>query len=1380
MSMQFNTGPYFDDFDPANNFYRVLFKPGYAVQARELNQLQSILQHQISSTANHLFQKNSIVIPGGTVLNTAADILSIEGVGDPSVLVGQTITNASSFDFTDDSTLQDFITAVILGYRLPSETEPAALYIKYFKSGVENNVIRTKFNAGETLRTVGPTLLTFNVHPTFGASIGKVATISEGTFYTKEIFVDCRSQSVIIERDRETLTNCIVGLQITETIVTSDDDESLLDNANGAPNQYAPGADRYKIDLILTRVDINTPIDDDKFIKLMVVESDVVTYLNNTTQYAELMKTLARRTYDANGNFIVRGLNTSVVQSALEDTVQFNVSAGKCYLGGYEYNQISMRSIPVTKPRDENYQVQMPDVNTYTSGMTFMYTAGGAYAKEIPDNNTLVQFLDAEPESDSPRVIGYGVFKYMQYYSGTIGSTDVYKMFFDYISIEKGYDISDVGGVRVVSAEEGVAVLHQLRVSNVTGTFDVGNTLQSTTELLQTGLIYAVSPGNIYVIKTTSNPVPNTDTVRDGTTEANATRRSTFVSNYTNNFIPMIRVDSDTIKTLYKNNEPSLSYSYVRKDVFTFPEEGDYEILTSLGENDTFEDFSSADYFAFVVTPGSEGFVDLGDGALQIIESGKKYRITIGSGSPLIGTTAWVYSTINSTKIAEAPKAVPPPVTIQIATPSKSWMALGHQDVTEVIKVVDGKTYVVNNGVYDGDAYTMTYTATAAHGLSVGNTVVVTNMASVENPTGAFNSGYNGRFVVSSIPVDEETELPSTTKFTVTVGEAYIDPGTFSSSGIVAVPANINTDVDITSRYYFDTGSTANNHGTGLIKLKKNATQPSGQIAVQYRYYSTGNGGYVSVDSYQTGEDLSYIGRIRDIYDSRKQPISVRNYIDFRSTTSKYFFKNIGSILAGSKVLVLKDLNLSALQSDLTSTLSVKRYVVGPSHDNSQVEIETIKFNPATGNTEVHLVDTAPTSASGIFYIGLNGATLSLADTTAGAKVFAFPKDSTRISYSYVKFKPKQVMVFVNRTTDVLEVTSEEVNSISDVFAVRRNEFKLPLAYMYMKPYTVTLSDVEITRFDNPVYQMLDIHNIKQRVDRTEYYTSLALGQDIERAIIDANNENFDQSSRGFWNENFMSSSTQDTQSDDFQCTVYDRSYAAPGTVTRTISLQVASDNSTTWQQTGTNITLPYTEVRAFGNDLSSRSNNLNPFNVINWSGKLSLNPSIDNWIDTTLAPTITSINTISVAPSVTVNNITEVTNVTNVTNTTEIVNVTNVTEVTNITNTTIITEPPPVLPPPPIEEIITEVDVISARWGPDSRGGSHSITFTWRTNTGRTGRVNTDSHLAPMLTSIGGNPNGIDGTYAKSLINKPYNSTGAKEYLHVGTHFDQKSPSNW
>ena len=56
-----NQAPYFDDYDAEKQFYRVMFKPGYAIQARELTQLQSILQNQVESFGDNIFKEGSIV-----------------------------------------------------------------------------------------------------------------------------------------------------------------------------------------------------------------------------------------------------------------------------------------------------------------------------------------------------------------------------------------------------------------------------------------------------------------------------------------------------------------------------------------------------------------------------------------------------------------------------------------------------------------------------------------------------------------------------------------------------------------------------------------------------------------------------------------------------------------------------------------------------------------------------------------------------------------------------------------------------------------------------------------------------------------------------------------------------------------------------------------------------------------------------------------------------------------------------------------------------------------------------------------------------------------------------------------------------------------------
>ena len=65
----FNVQPYYDDYDALKKFYKILFRPAYAVQARELTQLQTIFQNQIGNFGEHIFKDGSMVIPGTITVN---------------------------------------------------------------------------------------------------------------------------------------------------------------------------------------------------------------------------------------------------------------------------------------------------------------------------------------------------------------------------------------------------------------------------------------------------------------------------------------------------------------------------------------------------------------------------------------------------------------------------------------------------------------------------------------------------------------------------------------------------------------------------------------------------------------------------------------------------------------------------------------------------------------------------------------------------------------------------------------------------------------------------------------------------------------------------------------------------------------------------------------------------------------------------------------------------------------------------------------------------------------------------------------------------------------------------------------------------------------
>ena len=100
MTINFNVDPYYDDFDASKNYHRILFKPGVAVQARELTQSQTILQNQISSFADNIFKQNSPVTGGQVTTNFNCYYVKLQSTYnnvsiDVTQFDGLLLTNAS-------------------------------------------------------------------------------------------------------------------------------------------------------------------------------------------------------------------------------------------------------------------------------------------------------------------------------------------------------------------------------------------------------------------------------------------------------------------------------------------------------------------------------------------------------------------------------------------------------------------------------------------------------------------------------------------------------------------------------------------------------------------------------------------------------------------------------------------------------------------------------------------------------------------------------------------------------------------------------------------------------------------------------------------------------------------------------------------------------------------------------------------------------------------------------------------------------------------------------------------------------------------------------------------------------------------------------------
>jgi hypothetical protein len=382
-----NVAPYFDDFDPANDFHRVLFKPGYPVQARELTTLQSILQNQIEKFGQHFFKEGAKVIPGNTGytqlyygIQLQNTYLGVPVAAYAEQLVGTKITGETSG-----------VSAVVDKVLLPEDSERGnlTLYINYLNSSTTNNSTQV-FSDGENLtcnQIIASGLLgnsSIAAGSPFATTIGNEAAVTgsafqiqEGVYFIRGTFVNVNTETLILDQYGDT-PNYRVGLFVQEEIVNADADETLNDNSQGFNNYSAPGADRLKISVSLFKKPL-TDYDDNQFVELSIIEDGNIKSqtrrgdLGGGPGYKDWTDILARRTYAESGDYYVKAFDLSVHESLnngrgnrgvynvgqltsggqipTDDLALYKFSPGRAFVRGYDVDVASTTFIDVPKPR---------------------------------------------------------------------------------------------------------------------------------------------------------------------------------------------------------------------------------------------------------------------------------------------------------------------------------------------------------------------------------------------------------------------------------------------------------------------------------------------------------------------------------------------------------------------------------------------------------------------------------------------------------------------------------------------------------------------------------------------------------------------------------------------------------------------------------------------------------------------------------------------------------------------------------------------------------------------------------------------------------------------------------------------------------------------
>ena len=111
---------YRDFYEDGDNYYRVLFNSGRALQARELNEAQTIIQEEIARFGRNIFREGALVKPGGSTIDNSLEYIRLS---DSSVVP----SNVTEVTFTNQEGLNFVVTEVVSA----ENGDPTTIYIRY-------------------------------------------------------------------------------------------------------------------------------------------------------------------------------------------------------------------------------------------------------------------------------------------------------------------------------------------------------------------------------------------------------------------------------------------------------------------------------------------------------------------------------------------------------------------------------------------------------------------------------------------------------------------------------------------------------------------------------------------------------------------------------------------------------------------------------------------------------------------------------------------------------------------------------------------------------------------------------------------------------------------------------------------------------------------------------------------------------------------------------------------------------------------------------------------------------------------------------------------------------------------------------------------------
>jgi len=363
---------YKDDFADSAGYHKVLFNSGRALQARELNQLQTILQRQITRMANNIFFDGAAVNPkssgAGTDIVEYVVVDSLNG-RDKSEYIGNILEGPSG---TGTSGVKFQVNFIVDATTTGDKPTLYGRYISNNQTDAVSTDVQTeslRFNAGQEISnrtvngadlTVSQTILGENrggVSPDDNVTpVGKgvLFSVQRAEFYVQGHFVYVPKQTIAISKYSE-YVDAEVGFEVVQDIVTVGDDDALYDNQGTRPNLSSPGADRYRISMILTKKESVSSVED--FVSFAIVRASAIVQIKEgTDNFNQFEKRIADRHHDTHGNFLVNNFEIQFVEGNDSSEMIYEIPSSQlginpvAFLDGFRLEHKVPVAISVPKP----------------------------------------------------------------------------------------------------------------------------------------------------------------------------------------------------------------------------------------------------------------------------------------------------------------------------------------------------------------------------------------------------------------------------------------------------------------------------------------------------------------------------------------------------------------------------------------------------------------------------------------------------------------------------------------------------------------------------------------------------------------------------------------------------------------------------------------------------------------------------------------------------------------------------------------------------------------------------------------------------------------------------------------------------------------------